>query len=184
MIPKVTQDGPNIMEQYWCSSCGRGLMSRRQHDGASGWSFCPGCGEEIEWDKAQQVKWESMDCDTCGRPMIRELDGHMISTGSYVGTTTCQSCMAEWCGFTNCLGCERGSYPDCKWQYLKRRYEPEGEDAAMACYFSYLDSLRKSGSTNMLGAVPYLQQVFPSLAEEKKAKAVLLAWIEQKRKGR
>ena len=54
----------------------------------------------------------------------------------------------------------------------------------MNCYFSYLDSLRKSGSTNMLGAVPYLQKVFPSLAEEKKAKAVLLAWIEQKRKGR
>ena len=37
---------------------------------------------------------------------------------------------------------------------------------------------------NMPGAVPYLKQVFPSLAEEKKAKAVLLAWIEQKRKGR
>lgn len=121
MIPKVTQDGPNILERYWCSDCGRYLVPNGRNSEAPGYAYCPGCGQHIEWEKAVPVKWEPMDCDTCGRPMIREVGGRMIDTGGYVGTTTCRVCMTEYCSGTNCLGCQRGSYPDCRWSYLKRR---------------------------------------------------------------
>lgn len=62
-----------------------------------------------------------MNCDVCGRPMIVDMNGHMVAVGYYVGTTTCRSCMEEYCSQTNCMGCERGTYPDCKYQYLKRK---------------------------------------------------------------
>lgn len=43
-------------------------------------------------------------------------------------------------------------------------------------YFEYLDSLRESGETNMLGAGPYLQSQFG--LEAKEARAVLARWID------
>jgi len=120
VIPKVTQDGPNIIPRYWCSNCGQSLPTSTFSGKKIRWKFCPECSQPIEWDKAVPVKWEPMDCDTCGRPIIREVGGSMIDTGGYVGTTTCRACMTEYCSSTNCLGCTRGSYPDCKWAYLKR----------------------------------------------------------------
>ncbi len=52
------------------------------------------------------------------------------------------------------------------------------EDPDMKKYFDYLDYLRDSGVTNMLGAAPYLQRKFPELALEKfKARDVLTAWM-------
>ncbi len=118
MIPNVTQDGPNILERYWCSACGRYLVPDGRDPAAPGYAFCPGCGLPIEWEKAVPVKWEPMDCDICGKPMLRNMDGMIISAG-YVGTTTCRDCMTEYCSTTNCLGCKRGTYPNCKWLYLK-----------------------------------------------------------------
>lgn len=44
-------------------------------------------------------------------------------------------------------------------------------------YFVYLEKLRKSGRTNMWGASPYLQVMFPEL-HEKAADNILLAWIQ------
>lgn len=120
MISKATQDGPNILPRYWCSDCGWYLVPSRRDPESAGYAFCPGCGQPIEWEKAVPVKWESMDCDICGRPMIRKVSGTMISTGEYVGTTTCRTCMTEHCNSTNCLGCKRGNYPDCRWKHLKR----------------------------------------------------------------
>lgn len=124
MIPKITQDGPSIMPRYWCAECGHSLPTSTFSGEPIRWKFCPECGQAIEWDKVVPIKWEPMDCDTCGRPMIREVTGTVISTGAYVGTTTCRTCMMEYCSSTNCLGCRRGTYPNCKWLYLKRNYHP------------------------------------------------------------
>ena len=45
-------------------------------------------------------------------------------------------------------------------------------------YYDYLESLRESGVTNMIGAVPYLQTAFPELRNDReRAKEILLSWI-------
>lgn len=127
MIPKVTQEGPNILERYWCSDCGQHLPTSTFSGEHIHWKFCPECGQPIEWDRAIPVKWEPLDCDICGQPIIREIGGRMVSNGEYVGTTTCRTCMTEYCSSTNCLDCQRGNYPDCKWIYLKG-YMPRKKD--------------------------------------------------------
>ena len=43
-------------------------------------------------------------------------------------------------------------------------------------YFDFLDRLRLLGTTNMLGAVPYLEDEFALSQDE--AKSVLLMWME------
>lgn len=54
-----------------------------------------------------------------------------------------------------------------------------GKDPDFEKYFNYLDFLRMSGTTNMLGAVPYLQQTFPELSSDTvKAREVLRAWMD------
>lgn len=119
MIPTITQDAPNIVPRHWCSNCGRKLVPQNNFYKMLPDNFCPGCGERIEWDKAVPVKWEPMNCDVCGKPLIVDMSGHMVAVGYYIGTTTCRNCMEEYCSQTNCLGCKRGTYPDCKFQYLK-----------------------------------------------------------------
>ena len=44
--------------------------------------------------------------------------------------------------------------------------------------FDYLEELRASGETNMLGAVPYIQEEF--LVDKNIARKFLLDWIEVK----
>jgi|TARA_R110000751_G_scaffold215713_6_gene319160 hypothetical protein len=44
-------------------------------------------------------------------------------------------------------------------------------------YFKYLDDLRKSGVTNMLGSPQYLERNFPVTPNE--AKAIFGRWVEQ-----
>lgn len=49
---------------------------------------------------------------------------------------------------------------------------------SMAKYFEYLDRLRDSSETNMLGATPYLQREFVELRSDRDAAAtVLQAWM-------
>lgn len=43
-------------------------------------------------------------------------------------------------------------------------------------HLQYLDSLRESGETNMMGARPYLQDVFD--LESKEAGAILVYWMK------
>lgn len=43
-------------------------------------------------------------------------------------------------------------------------------------YWIYLEELRKSGATNMYGAVPYLQEAFDLEYEE--AKRILVDWMQ------
>lgn len=46
-------------------------------------------------------------------------------------------------------------------------------------YFDYLDGLRDSGVTNMMGAIPYLQREFTELRRDyDKAKLILVAWMD------
>ena len=54
MIPKITQEAPNIVQRYWCSTCGRSLPAPDQHDDQ--WRFCPRCGEPIEYEKAAKAR--------------------------------------------------------------------------------------------------------------------------------
>ena len=42
-------------------------------------------------------------------------------------------------------------------------------------YFEFLETLRKSGVTNMFGAAPYLQREFG--LDKYEAKDVLMAWM-------
>jgi hypothetical protein len=59
----------------------------------------------------------------------------------------------------------------------------EKED--LKVYFDFLEELRESGQTNMFGARPYLQVVFPDLSDIQ-AKMILVKWMESYRinKGR
>ena len=48
----------------------------------------------------------------------------------------------------------------------------------MGKYFAYLEELRESGKTNMMGAVPYLQRDFPELSHDRaRAHEILTAWM-------
>lgn len=46
-------------------------------------------------------------------------------------------------------------------------------------YFEFLETLRKSGVTNMFGAAPYLQREFG--LDRHEAKDVLMAWMQSPR---
>ena len=52
---------------------------------------------------------------------------------------------------------------------------PTEEELKM--YFAYLVDLRDSGITNMWGAAPYLEKVFPELTKAEAGK-VLVLWIK------
>lgn len=47
------------------------------------------------------------------------------ASSDYIGMDTCYTCWLEECLTTNCLGCKRGNYPDCKWIDLKKSYQEE-----------------------------------------------------------
>jgi len=44
-------------------------------------------------------------------------------------------------------------------------------------HLEYLDFLRDTGATNMLGAGPYLKDEYPDLSKQD-ARAILLYWME------
>lgn len=123
MIPKVTQEAPNIIPRYWCAKCGRSLP--RGNSRKECWSFCPTCGEPIEWDAAKMVEWKEKECKTCAAKLIRDTRLGLVVTGQFNGTDYCDECMKAFCRDTDCRGCERGTYPKCKFGYLKQREAPE-----------------------------------------------------------
>ena len=49
-------------------------------------------------------------------------------------------------------------------------------DATYDIYFAYLDALKKSGETNMFGAMPYLARDFGIKQQE--AQRVLIEWMQ------
>lgn len=129
MIPKITQERPNILPRYWCGTCGNKLPPPEgpQTDGHSTpWKFCPICGEAIEYDKTDPVQWTERDCDHCGRSLIRKptaasFPSYFTATSDYVGTSLCRGCMEEHCVQTNCLQCGIGRWPDCPYDYIKQQ---------------------------------------------------------------
>lgn len=125
MIPRITQDGPNIIERYWCGTCGCALpapIQDKAEDSKKAWRFCPVCGEPIEYEKAQHVQWREQNCEHCGRPLIRKIPTgpqFFISTEDYVGASLCRRCLEEYCLQTNCVQCEIGKWPNCRYSYIK-----------------------------------------------------------------
>lgn len=125
MIPKITQDGPNIVERYWCGTCGCALPAPDQDKAEAGkdaWRFCPICGEPIEYEKAQHVQWREQNCEYCGRPLVRKIPTgprYFTSTEDYVGAPLCRQCLEEHCLQTNCVQCEIGKWPNCRYSYIK-----------------------------------------------------------------
>ena len=100
MIPKITQEAPNIVPRYWCSTCGRSLPAPDQHDDQ--WRFCPRCGEPL----IQLVQDR--------RPFFR-------ANYEYVGASLCRDCLEEHCVQTNCLQCDIGNWPGCRYADIKRQ---------------------------------------------------------------
>ena len=128
MIPNITQEGPNIVEQYWCGNCGAGLPPPYQLRGEEykpTWKFCPICGEAIEYERAKPVQWAELNCERCGGNLIMEIQdepkSQYIASSNYIGGSICRCCMEEHCAQTNCLQCEVGKQPDCPYTRIKKK---------------------------------------------------------------
>ena len=65
-------------------------------------------------------------CKLCGGNMIWEnpyIPGHFHESSCNIEDwPICHDCMVEHCCHTNCLGCEYGKYPDCRFLEMKQHY--------------------------------------------------------------
>lgn len=62
-------------------------------------------------------------CKDCGCKLTNiNSMGDVYASSHYNGTEYCDSCMIEHCVHTNCLGCKRGDYPDCRFLDQKKFY--------------------------------------------------------------
>lgn len=127
MIPIITQQGPNITEQYWCGNCNAHLpdpQSFKDRKDGRRWIVCPFCAEPIEYEKAEPVQWSEMDCERCGHKLIREMQStpknYFVTTSRYVGATLCRECLEEHCLETSCLQCEVGKWLGCPYLWVKQ----------------------------------------------------------------
>lgn len=127
MIPKITQERPNISERFWCSVCGRALPAPGQGTVAypkDPWKFCPGCGEPIEYEKAEHFQWREQNCVRCGQALVYQVQcnsPYFVATSAYVGAPLCNNCLEEHCMQTNCLQCDIGEWPNCRYSNIKRQ---------------------------------------------------------------
>ena len=123
MIPEITQDAPGSAEQFWCASCGaplpapdRTAMPPRQ--------CCPSCGEPAEYEKAVHVIWRKRECAHCGRLLSYRANTKFsifVTTLDYVrGVSLCRDCLEEHCAQTNCLQCDIGQWPNCRYAFIKQ----------------------------------------------------------------
>ena len=78
--------------------------------------------------------------------------------------------VGETCNFWLRLITRRGDYNMYLHAFTK--------DERFGRYYEYLEQLRLSGKINMFDAVPYLQETFPELQEDRPlAKKVLTSWM-------
>lgn len=127
MIPKITQQRPNVAARYWCGTCGASLPNPHFADAdphRAGWKYCPICGEPIEYDKATPVQWSEQNCERCGSWLIMKMgsgdSSYFMASSDYVGAPICRVCMEEHCGQTNCFQCGIGQQPDCPYAWIKK----------------------------------------------------------------
>ncbi len=123
MIPKLTQDAPNILPRCWCGKCGALLRyPSLSSENEVIWRFCPMCGESIEYDKAESIHWEDKRCEWCGQKLFQvvpSLPGHYMASSDYIHGPICRSCLEEHCAQTSCLACKVGTWPSCRFMWLK-----------------------------------------------------------------
>lgn len=63
-----------------------------------------------------------VNCRKCGQSLVWEhpsCPGIFLSSSSYMGCDLCYDCLNEHCSRTDCLTCEIGNYPNCRFVYLK-----------------------------------------------------------------
>lgn len=126
MIPVMKQERPNTAKLYFCK-CGRRLVPG-DNMGTERWSYCPRCGEHIEWESVKPVVWEELHCKVCGGWLVQKLSyGGFYASSDYIGKDICKCCWIEECLSTNCLACQRGNYPDCEWLDLKKYYQEKNQ---------------------------------------------------------
>ena len=66
------------------------------------------------------------NCKLCGGNMVWEnpyIPGHFhASSNDIEDWGICRGCMADHCCSANCMGCEYGKYPDCRFFEMKQNY--------------------------------------------------------------
>ena len=77
--PKITQDAPNIVPRYWCSTLRPVPAGPDQHDDQ--WRFCPRCGSLSNTRKAEPVQWRSKTAKGVAAPLIQLVQDRGLSSG-------------------------------------------------------------------------------------------------------
>ncbi len=121
--PKLSGSGNcgiNGYAPFDCASCGSykkdvALESiSKPEDNAQHDKHCKSCGCALVWENPHIPKhFHASSCNLEEWPV-------------------CKDCMIEHCCRTNCLGCEYGQHPDCRFLDMKRHYmsdEAETEGA-------------------------------------------------------
>jgi hypothetical protein len=94
-------------------------------DGYASAGFNPAVLEGAMRDSARPEA-ENKNCKLCGGAMVWEsprVPGDFHASSSDIEDwPVCRDCMAEHCCHTNCLGCEYGTYPDCRFIEMKQLY--------------------------------------------------------------
>lgn len=72
------------------------------------------------------------NCKVCGCKMVWK---HPSISGMFVKSSCdlddwpiCHDCMVEHCVHANCLGCNYGKYPDCRFLEMKLHYRDKEAD--------------------------------------------------------
>ncbi len=104
------------------------LIAMVEHDPVSkriqtvSYSLCKDEPEEVVKFAEHVPLCKEVNCEVCGCWLVHEhpdCPGLFYASSDYLGANLCYNCMSEHCSHTNCLGCEVGSYPNCKYAYLK-----------------------------------------------------------------
>lgn len=78
----------------------------------------------IEPKESHLAMTDEMYCEWCGSQLTYRIDafpqGRLMASSDYIGGTICLPCMVEHCAQTNCLQCDQGVWPECKYAWIKK----------------------------------------------------------------